>query len=101
WLAFYLDYDPLPAARALRAPVLILQGATDRQVTPDQAGELAAAIRAGGNRDVTVRVLPDVNHLLVHDPSGAFGGYASLPSMKLAPEVVGTVVEWLGEKLRG
>ncbi|HEY0970372.1 MAG TPA: alpha/beta fold hydrolase [Gemmatimonadales bacterium] len=101
WLAFFLDYDPLPAARELRVPVLIVQGATDLQVTADQAGELAAAIRAGGNRDVTVRVFPDVNHLLVRDPSGAFSGYTSLPSLELAPEVVGEIVEWLVGRLAG
>jgi len=36
--------------------VLILQGALDRQITSGQADTLAAAIREGGNRDVTVQV---------------------------------------------
>ena len=68
-------------------------------MTADQAGELAAAIRAGGNADVTVRVFPDVNHLLVHDPVGAFGGYGSLPSYEVVPAVLGGIAEWLVEKL--
>lgn len=99
WIAFWLAYDPLPAARRVRAPVLVVQGETDRQVTADQAGELAAAIREGGNGDVTVRLFPEVNHLLVHDPSGAFGGYASLPSMKVEPAVLGAVADWLAARL--
>jgi dienelactone hydrolase len=100
WWQFFLDYDPLVAARRVRQPVLILQGATDQQVTADQAPELAAAIRAGGNRDVTLRVIPDLDHLMLHDPSGMPAGYASLPSKRVAPELLGTLADWLVAKLR-
>ena len=100
WLRFFMAYDPLADARRVRAPTLVLQGATDRQVTAEQAEELAAAVRAGGNRDVTVRVFPDLNHLLVHDPSGAFAGYRSLPSYAVRPDVLGAVTDWLVARLR-
>ncbi|HSU14826.1 alpha/beta hydrolase family protein [Longimicrobium sp.] len=99
WMKWFLEYDPLPTARRVRQPVLILQGATDRQVTADQAPELAAAIRAGGNRDVTVRVFPELNHLMVHDPSGMPSGYASLPSGSVDPQVLGALADWLVAKL--
>ncbi|HEU4631067.1 MAG TPA: alpha/beta fold hydrolase [Gemmatimonadaceae bacterium] len=99
WLRFWLAYDPLPTARRVRQPVLIVQGATDHQVSPEQAGELAAAIRAGGNGDVTVRLFPDVNHLLVHDPSGAVSGYGSLSSYAVAPAVLGAIADWLAARL--
>lgn len=32
WMRFYLNDDPLPVGRRVRAPVLILQGRTDQQV---------------------------------------------------------------------
>jgi hypothetical protein len=102
WYGYYMGYDPLPTARLVRAPVLVLQGATDRQVTADQAPELAAAIRAGGNRDVTLRVFPSVNHLFVRDPEGTADvqRYAALPSKQVAPEVLGALADWLAAKLR-
>jgi len=99
WMKWFLAYDPLPTARRVRQPVLILQGATDRQVTADQAPELAAAFRAGGNRDVTMRVFPGLNHLMVPDPSGMPSGYADLPSGKVDPQVLGTLADWLATKL--
>lgn len=100
WLKFFFSYDPLPTARRLRLPVLIIQGETDHQVSPDQAGELAAAIRAGGDEDVTVKLIPEVNHLLVHDPSGALdGGYGSLASLKVEPAVLGAIADWLSARL--
>lgn len=100
WLRFWLAHDPAPVARRLRSPVLVLQGATDRQVPASQAAELAAAVRAGGNRDVTARIFPDVNHLLVRDPDGDFNRYAALPSKEVAPEVLGTLADWLAMRLR-
>jgi fermentation-respiration switch protein FrsA (DUF1100 family) len=96
WLHFFLDYDPLPTAAKVRQPVLILQGATDRQVTADQAERLAAAIRSGGNTNVEVHVFPGVDHLFLSDPDGNPAGYTALPSKKLAPGVLSTIVEWLG-----
>ncbi len=99
WVKFFFSYDPLPTARRLRLPVLIIQGETDHQVSPDQASELAAAMRLGGDTDVTVKLFPEVNHLLVHDPSGALEGYRSLTSMKVEPVVLGAIADWLTARL--
>ena len=100
WLRYFAAYDPRPTARRLRVPTLVLQGATDRQVTPDQADSLVALLRAGGNRRVTARVLPGLDHLFIADPSGEPTGYASLPDPRLAPALVGAVVDWLTATLR-
>ena len=100
WLGFFLDHDPLPVARRVRAPVLVLHGATDRQVEVDQAEILADAFRAGGNRDVTVRVFPEVNHLLLRDPDGDPAGYATLTDRRVVPEVLGALADWLASRLR-
>jgi alpha-beta hydrolase superfamily lysophospholipase len=100
WLAFFLDYDPLATARRVKQPVLILQGETDRQVTPEQANELAMAFRAGGNRDVTVKLFPATDHLFLPDPSGNPSGYAALPSRSVRREVLGTLADWLAAHLR-
>ena len=70
-MGFFLSYDPLTAARQVKAAVLIVQGETDSQVPPPEANKLAAAIRSGGNRDVTVRMFPATNHLFLADSSGA------------------------------
>jgi dienelactone hydrolase len=96
WLRFFGDYDPKATARKVRdVPVLILQGATDQQVTPGQSAELAAAFRAGGNRRVKEQIFPGTNHLFVADSSGFPGGYTRLPSLALRPEVLGAVADWL------
>ncbi len=100
WLRYFIDYDPLVTARKVRVPVLILQGETDQQVTPEQADTLAAAFRAGGDRDVTVRKFPATDHLFVADSTGDPARYGSLSSRVVRPAVLGTLADWLVVHLR-
>jgi len=100
WFAWFIAHDPLPVARQLSKPrVLLLQGETDRQVSAEQVDELAAAFKAAGNRDVTVRKLPATNHLFLSDPSGDPAGYAALPSSQVPRETLGLIADWLAAKL--
>ncbi|MBI1799667.1 MAG: alpha/beta fold hydrolase [Candidatus Eisenbacteria bacterium] len=100
WLKFFLGYDPLATAKSVRTPVLILQGATDRQVTADQASELESAFRDGGNKDVTMKLFANANHLFANDPSGDPAGYASLPERAIRADVLEVLAGWLGKKLK-
>ncbi len=100
WLRYFISYDPRPTARKVRVPVLILQGETDQQVTPEQADTLAAAFRAGGDRDVTVRKFPATDHLFVPDSVGDPSRYGQLSSRAVRPEVLGAIADWLTAHLR-
>ena len=95
WATFFATYDPVPTARKVRVPALILQGRTDRQVTFEQATALGDAMRAGGDADVTVHVFPGLNHLFLPDPDGSPSNYTRLPSGHIGPEVMGMIVGWV------
>jgi pimeloyl-ACP methyl ester carboxylesterase len=95
WLRTWFALEPRTIARHVRAPVLLLHGETDRQVPVAQADELAAAFRAGGTADVTVRRFPSVNHLLLDDADGDPRGYARLGSRALRGDVVRTIGDWI------
>lgn len=99
WMHFFADYDPLPTARRVRVPVLILQGETDRQVPVSEARRLADAMRAAGNRRVTLRTFPRMNHLLVEDPSGNPTGYTKLPSHAVRKDLLGALADWVAKTL--
>ncbi len=94
--------DPLAIARRVRQPVLIVQGALDRQVSAGQADTLGAAIHAAGNRDVTVRVFPGLNHLFLVSPSGTGAGseYATLTDVQVPEAVLDTIADWLVARLQ-
>lgn len=101
WSRWFADYDPLPTLRRVRVPVLILQGALDRQVSAGQADTLAATLRDAGNRDVTEKVYPDLNHLFLHtDGDGSPTEYPGLANTRLPDLVLNDLAAWLTAHLR-
>ena len=100
WMKFFLSYDPAPTMRRVKTPVLILTGSRDQQAVPEEVALQEAAFKEGGNKDVTARVLPDVNHLFVQDTDGFPGNYAKLPPpLVMRADVVGMIGDWLVQRL--
>ncbi len=101
WWQHFLIWDPLPVARRVAGPVLIMHGETDSNVPVAHAGILAAAIREGGNRDVTVRILPGYNHVFLEDPDGFFRRYGELleHTSRLSDGVLDLIADWLVARL--
>jgi alpha-beta hydrolase superfamily lysophospholipase len=100
WMKEFLKYDPIVTIRKVRQPVLILQGELDRQVTAEQAGMLERAAREAGNRDVTARVYPGLNHLFLPSKTGAFAEYSTLSTNRIPDDVMSALVSWLEQKLK-
>jgi alpha-beta hydrolase superfamily lysophospholipase len=98
WRGAVWNHDPLPTARSIRAPVLLVHGEHDIQVTPDQSDTLAVAFREGGDPDVTVHILPGTTHFFLRVPGGATQG---AQSDQLPPEVLGLIADWLVDRLAG
>lgn len=94
-----LRWNASEQARRIRMPVGIFHGATDRQVPVAQADSLAAVFRRAGNRDVTVRILADRNHLLLYDSDGDFFRYDQLTSARLDSPTLGAIVDWIVTKV--
>lgn len=100
WYQWFYHYDPLPIAARVKTPTLILQGALDRQVTAGQADTLGATIRGGGNKDVTVKVFPGLNHLFVPTrQNGAPAEYVKLKDAMIPANVLDTMAKWLALRL--
>ncbi|HKO97922.1 MAG TPA: alpha/beta fold hydrolase [Pyrinomonadaceae bacterium] len=101
WMKFFLTYDPAPTMRRVKTPVLILTGARDQQAVPAEVALQEAAFKEGGNKDVTARVLPDLNHLFVQDTDGFPGNYAKLPApIMMRADVLTIIGDWLATRLR-
>jgi len=101
WMKFFFTYDPAATMRHVKTPVLILTGSRDQQAVPEQNPKIEAAFKEGGNKDVTARILPDFNHLFVHDTDGFPGNYAKLPApIMMSSDVVKMVTDWLAQRLR-
>jgi uncharacterized protein len=97
---WFLRSDPIPYARGVRVPALLVQGGNDLHVPPASAVNLARAMEAGGNRDVTVHLVPGVSHTLLYDADGTARGWATLPAWRVPRDLLDTVRDWLVVRLR-
>jgi len=89
-----MTFDPVAAIRAVRQPVLIVQGATDLQASIADAERLHAA-----RPDAKLVVLPEVNHVLKHDTNTTIAAQMATtykdPAMPIAPAVVAAIADWI------
>ena len=95
WFRYFLTFDPAPVLKEVRCPVLALYGEKDTQATPkENAPALEAALKSGGNKDVTVRVLPGLNHLFQTSQTGAITEYGQIEET-FAPVALDEIEKWI------
>jgi pimeloyl-ACP methyl ester carboxylesterase len=95
WFRYFLTYDPRPALTHVKCPVLALIGEKDMQVPPKaNIPELEKALRAGGNKDVTVRELPHLNHLFQTCENGSVTEYAKIEET-FCPSALDLIAQWI------
>lgn len=102
WFKSWLLFDPAAVMRRTNQPILILQGALDKQVPPDQADRLEVLAKARGLKAPNATrkvVVPGINHLLVPAATGEIEEYASLPVKVVSPELTDALIAWLKEVL--
>lgn len=100
WFRSFVTYDPRPTLTKVRCPVLAINGEKDLQVpAKENLNEIRKALEAGGNRDVKVVVFPGVNHLFQPCKTGSPGEYGTIETT-IAPEVLKTLADWIGEKAK-
>ena len=101
WFEFFINYDPLPDARKVSCPVLILHGDRDASTPFEHAHTTAEAMRSGGNKDVTVKILADHNHIFLEDSDGRKSGYLELVkhTNQLSEFVLTIIADWVTSRL--
>jgi pimeloyl-ACP methyl ester carboxylesterase len=93
YLSSVLAHPPTDAIAAVSAPILVMQGQTDLQVTEEDARRLVAA--AGPT--ATLALLPGVNHVLKTAPADRTANVATYadPARPLDPAVLPAILTFL------
>jgi len=95
-----LTSDPAKLVASVRQPLLVVQGALDTQVEPQNADRLEALARARKNAPpVEVVKVPSVNHLLVPATTGEADEYGTLKDKQVSQLVTDALVTWLKKTL--
>ncbi len=85
----------------MTCPVLAVNGEKDTQVDAKlNLKAIETALKRGGNKDVTIRALPNLNHLFQTCKTGAVTEYSAIEET-LAPVVLETIANWLRKKTSG
>lgn len=95
WFRSFLFYDPRESLRKVAVPVLALNGGLDVQVPPKaNLPEIDKALKEAGNKDVTVREMPGLNHLFQTAKTGGPDEYATIEET-FSPEALAVMTQWI------
>src|SRR5262249_1879509 len=97
----FFSQAPGAILRKVRVPVLAVCGARDVVVTPrENLAGVAAALKAGGNRDFTTRELPGLNHHFQTCKTGRYSEYALIKET-FAPAALEAISGWVLTRTKG
>jgi len=93
-------YDPAATLRKLQVPTLALFGELDNNILAEKnRAAWEAALRASGNRDYTLRILPKADHIQLE---AKVGSNEEMPSLhRFVPAYFTTIQDWLAKRIRG
>jgi len=86
--------NPQKDWRAVRCPVLALNGDLDHQVPVESLGGIVAALHAGGNGKVESAVLPGINHMFQTARTGTEEEYSTIDET-VAPVVASRIAAFV------
>ncbi len=92
YLRQHLASDPLALARRVRVPTLILNGERDDNVLPYHPLELAQAMADSGNKQVLLRIFPNLTH--VFTPSQRDKNVTDAQAGEVSPEALELLQRW-------
>ena len=95
WMQYFIKHNPAPVLEKVKCPVLALNGEKDLQVPPKENLEaIKNALAKGGNKKVTIRELPNLNHLFQEYTTGAPSEYAAI-EQTFSPKALSEILLWI------
>ena len=95
WFRYLIAYDPAPALRNVKCPVLAINGEKDLQVAPNQnLPAIRKALTEGGNQHVEIDELPSLNHLFQTAKTGAPTEYGEIEET-MSPVAMEKIASWI------
>jgi len=99
WGRSFLTYKPEDVLPKLTMPVLALNGDKDLQVAAaSNIGGMEAIFASTDNEDVTLKILPDLNHLFQQAKSGLPDEYGRI-NQTFAPQALLMISNWISSRV--
>ena len=100
WMQYFIKYNPAPALEKVKCPVLAINGEKDLQVPPKENLEaIKKALTKGGNKKVTTKEFPNLNHLFQECKTGSPDEYATI-EQTISPNVLDEITKWIKQQTK-
>jgi hypothetical protein len=95
WMVYFLKFDPSTALEKVKCPVLAINGDKDLQVPADvNIDAIKIALAKGGNKKVTTKIVPNLNHLFQECKTGALDEYGTI-EQTFSPIALEEISKWI------
>lgn len=95
WMNQFIQFDPRTALKKVSCPVLAVNGSKDLQVPAKiNLHEIEKALKSSGNKQVTTKELPGLNHLFQTCTTGHPSEYGAIEET-IAPIALESILQWL------
>ena len=100
WMQYFIKYDPSSTLEKVKCPVLALNGEKDLQVPAEVNLEaIGKALEKGGNKKVTIKELPNLNHLFQECNTGSPSEYATI-EQTFSPIALTEITNWIMKQVK-
>ncbi|HRE79308.1 MAG TPA: alpha/beta fold hydrolase [Flavobacterium sp.] len=95
WYRYFIRFKPEEYLKKVKCPVLVLNGENDLQVPPksNMLG-IKNALDKGGNKKVTLKEYPKLNHLFQESVTGSTEEYGAI-EQTFSPTVLTDIKDWI------
>ncbi|TBR20265.1 MAG: alpha/beta fold hydrolase [Chitinophagaceae bacterium] len=100
WMRYFINYNPESTLEKVTCPVLAINGENDLQVPPKENLEaIKKALTKGGNRNVTIKELPGLNHLFQECVTGSPTEYSTI-EQTFSPAALIEILNWIKQQTK-
>ena len=100
WMNYFLKYNPALILEKIKCPVLAINGEKDLQVPPKVNLEaIKKSLEKGGNKNVTTKEIPGLNHLFQECETGSPNEYAKI-EQTFSPIALDEITNWILKQIK-
>lgn len=95
WFRYFITFDPARVLAKVKVPVLALNGENDLQVPAKiNLDAIKDVLTKAGNKNVTVKAFPKLNHLFQESKTGLVTEYGQI-EQTFSPDVLDEISDWI------
>ena len=100
WMQYFIKYDPKATLEKVKCPVLAVNGEKDLQVpSKENLTAIKDALLEGGNRNVTIKEFPNLNHLFQECKTGLPNEYSTI-EQTFSPVALEEITSWIKKQTK-